>query len=470
MKKNEIYTATVSGYGSEGEGIIKFEGYTVFLPFAIPEEKVRFKVLKVQKNLVFAKIEEVLTPAESRVRPKCEVFQKCGGCQLMHLDYGAQLNLKRELITNCFKKISFLNVNPLKTLPSTPELCYRNKLQLPVRQTENGIKIGFFALNSHRVVEIDNCIIHGEWCKKVISALKKYIFDKNVSAYNENTHRGLIRHIVVKQVGLKFIVILVINGDSIPFINYFKRLLSEALGDYSLFLNINKRTDNVILTDDFIHIFGDEFISDTFMGVNYSVGPASFMQVNESVKAKLYSKAIDLVGENETVIDAYCGAGLLSALFAKRAHKVIGVEIVKEAIDCAKQMAIENGISNAEFICAPCEEVLPEIIKQNANCTLVLDPPRKGLDKKIATAVVEAKPKKIVYISCSPQTLARDVGIIAGTLKYQENNLLKAVNEPISCEEGVVLPSGYTIEYLRGYDMFAQCKGVETLCVLKLVE
>ncbi|MBR3865041.1 MAG: 23S rRNA (uracil(1939)-C(5))-methyltransferase RlmD [Clostridia bacterium] len=470
MKKNEIYTATVCGYGSEGEGIVKLEGYTVFLPFAIPGEKVRFKVLKVQKNLVFAKIEEILTPAKCRVFPKCDVFQKCGGCQLMHVEYGEQLNLKRELIANCFKKIAFLNVNPLETIPSSPELCYRSKLQLPIRQTEKGIEIGFFALNSHRVVEIDNCIIHGEWCKKVISALKKYIFDKNVSAYNEITHKGIVRHIVVKQVGLQFMVILVINGDSIPFVNYFKGLLSEALGEFSLFLNINKRTDNVILTDDFIHICGNSTITDSFLGVKYSVGPASFMQVNESVKAKLYSKAIELVGDSETVIDAYCGAGLLTALFAKRAKKVVGIEIVEEAIDCAKEMAKENGILNADFICSPCEEVLPEIIKQNNNCTLVLDPPRKGLDRKIATAVIETKPKKIVYISCSPQTLARDVGIIGGSLKYEGNNLVKAISEPINCEVGAILPNGYKIDYICGYDMFAQCKGVETLCVLKLVE
>ena len=197
--------------------------------------------------------------------------------------------------------------------------------------------------------------------------------------------------------------------------------------------------------------------------------PASFMQVNENVKQKLYSKAISLVGNSKTVIDAYCGAGLLTALFSKNAEKVIGIEIVSEAIDCAKQMAAKNGITNTEFICSPCEEVLPEIIKKNEGCTLVLDPPRKGLDKKIATAVLESKPEKIVYISCSPQTLARDIGIIGGTLKYDGNNLIKAVDEPIVCDAGTILPTGYAIEFLRGYDMFAQCKGVETICVLNKV-
>lgn len=466
MKKNEIHLGLVTAYGSEGEGIIKFEGYTVFLPFAIPGERVRFKVLKVQKNLVFAKIEEVLAPAEERVRPKCEVFQKCGGCQLMHVNYNSQLVFKRELLQNCFKKIAHINLQPLKTASSSPELYYRNKLQLPIRQTESGVKIGFFAINSHRVVEIKDCLIHGEWCKSVISALKKYISDKKITAYNELTHQGLLRHIVVKKVGYKYLITLVINGKNISNLDYFIKLLTADLGDFTLYLNVNERCDNVILTDEFIHVHGDKFLTDTFLGVKYEIGPASFMQVNDSVKAKLYSKAVELVGEQNTVIDAYCGAGLLSALFAKKANKVIGVEIVQEAISCAKKMAKENCINNIEFICAPCEKVLPEIIKNNEDSVLVLDPPRKGLDKNLLQSVLLAKPKRILYISCSPQTLARDVAVLTGTLKYEGNELIKNVEEKVEYNLGDTLPTGYAIEYLRGYDMFAQCKGVESICLL----
>ncbi len=466
MKKNDILTGIVASYGSEGEGIVKIDGYTVFLPFAIPGEKVRFKVLKVQKNIAFAKVEEVLTPAEERAREKCPVFKKCGGCQLMHVEYSSQLKVKRDLIENCFKRIAFIKATPSKTVPSVPELYYRNKLQLPIRSTDEGVKIGFFALNSHRVVDINNCLIHGEWCEKVITALRKFISVKGISAYNELTNEGLLRHIVVKKIGLSYIVILVINGRTVPHVEYFQNLLKVALGgDYSLFYNINTRNDNVILSDEFVHVYGSGFVKDSFLQIKYTVGPESFMQVNDSVKTKLYSKVFDFVNLEERVIDAYCGAGLLSCLIARKAKEVIGVEIVQEAIDCAKATAIENSISNTKFICSPCEKVLPEIVKQNPDATVVLDPPRKGLDKSVALAVKEAMPKKIIYVSCSPQTLARDIGIITGTLKYEENNLKKQVESAVDCNDALSL-GGYKIEYLCGYDMFAQCKGVETLCVL----
>ena len=466
MKKNDILTGIVTSYGSEGEGIVKIDGYTIFLPFAIPGEKVRFKVLKVQKNIAFAKLEEVYTPADERVREKCPAFKKCGGCQLMHVEYSSQLKIKKELIENCFKKIAFINTAPSKTVASVPELHYRNKLQLPVRATEEGVKIGFFAINSHRVVDINNCLIHGEWCEKVITALRKYILDKGVTAYNEQTQKGLLRHIVVKKIGLSFIVILVINGTNAPAIEYFNELLKDALGgDYSLFYNVNKRNDNVILTDEFIRVFGNEFVQDSFLQIKYLVGPQSFMQVNESVKARLYSKVCDFIDPNESVIDAYCGAGLLSCLMARKAKDVIGVEIVQEAIDCAITTASENSLTNTRFICSPCENVLPDIVKKNPNATVVLDPPRKGLDKAVALAVKESMPKKIIYVSCSPQTLARDIGIITGTLVYEENNLKKQVESCVEYNDSTAL-NGYKIEYLCGYDMFAQCKGVETLCVL----
>ena len=469
MKKNDVLVGTVSAYGSEGEGIVKLDGITVFLPYAIPGEKVRFKVLKVQKNIAFARIEEVLAPAEERARVKCPAYKKCGGCQLMHVEYSAQLNFKRDLIANCFKRIAFLDVAPSKTVASVPELNYRNKLQLPIRLTPDGVKIGFFAVNSHRVIDIEDCLIHGEWCKKVISALRLFITENKVSVYDELRHTGLLRHIVVKKIGLNYIIILVVNGNSLPGVKAFEKTLKATLdGDYSLFLNVNTRNDNVILTDDFILVSGKEYLEDNFLQIKYQIGPASFMQVNENVKNKLYRKVCEIVGESDTVIDAYCGAGLLTALMAKHSKKVIGVEIVSEAIDCANLLAQENGINNVEFICAPCENVLPDIIKQNKDAVIVLDPPRKGLDKSVALAVRDSRPKKIVYVSCSPQTLARDIGIIGGTLTYEDNNLRK-VNLDGELKENY-LPNGYKIEYLCGYDMFAQCKGVETLCVLTLQE
>ncbi|MBQ7407655.1 MAG: 23S rRNA (uracil(1939)-C(5))-methyltransferase RlmD [Clostridia bacterium] len=472
MKKNDICLGVVSGYGRDGEGIIKAGDYTVFLPFAIPGEKVRFRVLKVQKNIVFAKVEEVLTPAEERARPKCPVFGKCGGCQLMHVEYNQQLVIKRELITNCFKKIAFINATPSKVIASTPAMHYRNKLQLPVRKGADGVVLGFFAVNSHRVVPVNDCVIHGEWCAKVIGALKKYMTDKGITAYDELSHSGAIRHLVVKKIGFEYIVILVVNGVGLPNLSYFTNLLEVALGArYSLFINVNTRQDNVILTDQFIKVYGDGYVNDTFLGVNYQVGPATFMQVNEYIKGRLYSRVSELVSGEQTVIDAYCGGGLLTAIIAKKCGNAIGIEIVPEAIECANQLAKDNQINNVRFICGSCEDHLPQIIAENPNAALVLDPPRKGLDKQVALAILKSKPRRIIYVSCSPQTLARDIAIIGGTLSYDDSGeLKKKVDCAVNCQEGEILPNGYKIDFLCGYDMFAQCKGVETICALTLVE
>ncbi len=477
MKKNEIHTGIVSDFGYEGEGIIKTEDYVVFLPFAVPGEKVRYKVLKVAKNLVYGKVEEVLTPAEARVRPNCPVFTKCGGCSLMHLSYKKQLLLKRDIVSNCLKKIAFIDITPQNTVPSKPEFNYRVKLQLPIRQGINGIEVGFFATNSHRLVPINNCVIHGEWCEGVIKAIKRYAEEKHISAYDESTGKGLLRHLVVKKAGKQFIVVLVVNGKKIPHINYFDQLISQALkAEYSLFVNVNERNDNVILGSDYVKISGKGFISDTFSGINYTVGPESFIQVNEYVKGRLYGTAVELAtkefsdSENKlNVIDAYCGAGLLTAMLAQKCEKVTGVEIVPEAIENAKRLAIENQIENAKFICSPCEEALPDLINQtDKNSVLVLDPPRKGIDKKIIQAIIKARPRRIVYVSCSPQTFSRDIGLIGGTLEFDESKIIKTGALPSVTPEGIILPSGYTIKYLRGFDMFAQCKGIEVLCSLEL--
>lgn len=477
IKKNDILIGTVTDFGYEGEGIIKTEDYVIFLPFAIPGEKVRYKVLKVVKNLVYGKVEEVLTPAEERVRVKCPAYTKCGGCSLMHLNYNRQLDLKRNIVANCLRKIAFIDVKPMRTVPSKPELYYRIKLQLPIRQGENGVEVGFFASNSHRLVPVNNCIIHGAWCEGVISAVKRYANDKNVSAYDESSGKGLLRHVIVKKAGGQFIVILVVNGKKVPQISYFNDLLAQALkAKYSLFINLNERNDNVILGNDYIKVCGDGVITDTFKGITYTVGPESFMQVNEYVKGRLYGMAVQLATkpfDNDeklpNVIDAYCGAGLMTAMLANKSASVTGIEIVAEAVESAKRLAQENKIENANFICAPCEEVLPDLIRKfDNNSVLVLDPPRKGIDRKIIETINAVKPRRIVYVSCSPQTFARDVGLIGGTLKFDGNSIVKCEQNGVCANSDGTLPSGYKIKYLRCYDMFAQCKGVEVLCSLEL--
>ena len=476
MKKNDIIEGEIISYGTDGEGVLKTDGYTVFVPFAIKGEKVKAHVLKCGKNIAFAKLEQVLSPSEKRVTPTCSVFKKCGGCALLHMKYGEQLCFKSALIKNAFEKIGFISVDPPEIINSEPILGYRLKLALPVRAGEKGdVKIGFFASNSHRVVETENCALHGEWAAKTISALKDYMRAFNIEAYNETSKRGKIRHIVVKKSGDEFLIVLVTKSEKLPNLGYFVERLNKCLGKHSLYINLNTRDDNVIFGEKFVLISGEGRIEGCWRGITYEIGPQSFMQVNESVKNKIYGDALDFLDENQTVIDAYCGAGLLTAAIAQKSKKVVGVEIVEEAVNLARELVRKNNIENAEFICAPCEIALPPLIEKLKNdgqkTVLFLDPPRKGADRAAIEAIIKARPDEIVYISCNPQTLARDVGLITGTLKINGKEIVKGVERAVETRmDSTVFSGGYKICKVCGYDMFSGCAGVETLCVLKKVD
>lgn len=476
MKKNDVITGEITAYGCEGEGILKFEGITVFVPFAIKGEKVEVLILKCSKNIAFGKLLKIFIRSPFRVEPKCSAFTKCGGCSLLHLSYDKQLDYKRALIAETLEKIAFLKSEPLATVPSEPILRYRAKLALPIRSENGDLKIGFFAPNSHRVISVDDCLLHGDWAKKVIECLKNYIKTYKISAYDEKIGVGQVKHLVIKKIGDEFIVVLVATTLKLRGINAFDDELEKILGKHSLYINENTQKNNVILGKKFVLISGTGYILGEWRGLKYKIGPQSFMQVNENVKNALYSEAIGFSNENETVIDAYCGAGLLTCALAKKSARAIGIEIVDEAVLLAKELAKENDICNAEFICSPCEKALPPLIKkieaEKSNAIVYLDPPRKGLDRAVIKALLEAKPKRIVYISCSPQTLARDLGLLLGTLKFDESGGIKKAVEAakvLSREEALKL-NGYLVKYLRGYDMFSGCKGVETLCVLEKID
>lgn len=476
MVKNEIYTGEIIGYGSSGEGVIKNDGFVIFVPFAAKGEIVEYKVLKVNKNIVYAKLLRIISRSVHRTGVDCPVYGKCGGCNLMHLDYDTQLEIKRDLIKDCFFKIAHLDVLPESTVPSEPSFRYRNKLQLPIREENGVIKIGFFAPDSHRVVETDECNIQKVKTDRLIDALKTCIKNYRLTAYNESTGKGLLRHLVVKECGDEAMVILVINGEKITFADKFVSLLSKVFSDkkcFSFYLNLNKGRNNVILGEKFIKIYGSDYLSDEVFGIKYTVGPCAFMQVNDDIRNKIYQKVIDYACYKPGlfVIDAFCGGGLMSAMLAKKAEKTVGVEIVPESVENAKRLAEENKIGNLSFVCGACEDVLPQILKDvNGEVSVVLDPARKGLDRSLAEYLYglganDDRVDRIVYVSCNPSTLARDVGIICGTLVYSGNELMPA-------DEGGLIngepakKSGFKVEYVCGFDMFAQTKGVETLCVL----
>lgn len=466
MRKNDLLTGICDQIGYNGEGIFHIEGTTFFVPYCLTGEKVLFKVLKIKGNVGYGKVEKILEKSPSRVSPVCPIFRKCGGCQLQHASYDSQLLIKENTVKNAFKKISSIDIEIDGIFSGEKIYGYRNKLQLPVREQDGKVKIGFFRENSHDVVETDECFIQPDWSKKIIKIFKDFIDGKTVTAYNEDTKKGLIRHIVVREIGGEFIITLVCNGNKIPCVNGLIDRLIEGFQTFSLYQNVNKKDDNVIFGDKFILLYGNGKISLNEFGIKYFIGAESFMQVNDEVKKLLYSKVVELadLDKDTVVIDGYSGAGVMTAMLAKNSKKAYGVEIIREAVDSANALAKSNGLENKmQSVCAPCEDVLPSIIerevKDGNKTVLVLDPPRKGISLNVLKSALAAKPDKIIYVACSPQSLARDVGVLIGKLQTSSDKILGFSS---SNSFGCV----YQIEKTYLFDMFPQTKHVESVVCL----
>ncbi len=465
MQKNDILTGIISSLGYNCEGVCKLDnGIVCFIPFALIGEKVKFKVLKVNKNIAYCKLLEVLSPSEDRVRPLCSVYEKCGGCQIQHAKYTTQLKIKSKIISDCFYKIAGINVNVQEPVKSVNEYGYRNKIQFPIRNTEKGNFVGFFAENSHRIVEVSECPIQQEGTSKLLLAFKQFINETGISCYNEVTKKGILRHVVARNTLNALTIVAVVNSNMLPHSDKLIKILQNYFKKFSLFVNENKEDGNVITGKNYTLLYGEPYYYDEVCKIKYPVVCQSFIQVNDYIKVKLYNAVASKLNDIKdlTVIDAYSGAGIMTAMLAKQANKAIGIEIVKEAVNSANILAKENGLDNKiTNICAPCEEVLPSIIeaetKNGANVAVVLDPPRKGCDIKVLNALIKEKPNHIIYVSCSPQTLARDIGILTGHLNYDGNKLLKSQSPTLN----------YEITSVKPYDMFPQTKHVETLVVLQ---
>ncbi len=464
MKKNDLLTGFCEQIGYNGEGIFHIEGTTFFVPYCLVGEKVTFKILKIKGNIGYGKIEKIIDKSPSRVIPQCPVFTKCGGCDLMHCEYLSQLEIKKEIVKNTFKKVAGINVDIDEIYHGKKIFGYRNKLQLPIREENGKVKIGFFRENSHDVVETDDCLIQPDWAKVFIEELKRFVDGKSVTAYNEKTKKGLLRHAVIRELNNEFILVLVLNGDSVKGVNGLIDRLLHKFPELSVYLNVNKTNTNVIFGDNFKLIYGKGKISLEEFGVNYDVGPESFIQVNTEVKKTLYEIVAQEANADGdyVVIDGYSGAGVMTAMLSKNAKKAYGVEIVKEASDAANKLAVKNGLSDKmTSISAPCEKVLPDLIKKEAKegnkTVLVLDPPRKGVELNVLLAALKERVDKIIYVACSPQSLARDVGVLTDTLSV-ENGKITGQNKNAN--------PVYEIEKLYLFDLFPQTKHVETLAVL----
>ncbi len=412
LKKNDQITVDIERFGAEC-GIAHQEGMTLFVAGALPGEKVLARVQKVEKRYAFLKTLEVITPHPGRKVPPCPYYEKCGGCVCQHMEYSLSLQMKREKVQDALSRIGNLEVEVPPVLGMADPYHYRNKTALPVGENAGKLQIGFYAPRSHRIVDVDECLISKEESNIVLQAVRSWMEKFHILPYNEITHQGLIRHVMsrVAKSG-DVMAVIIATSPSLPHSRELVAMLRAHLPQLkSVYLNVNKRGDNVILGTENHLLFGEERMQDTLLGLSFSVSPLSFFQVNPVQTEVLYQTALDFADlqGRELVADLYCGAGTISLLLAQRARQVIGIEIVPPAIEDAKKNAITNGIQNAAFHAAAAEELLPKMVAEGLRPDVVmLDPPRKGCEEKVLEAICQAGPEKIVYISCDVATQARD--------------------------------------------------------------
>ena len=472
IEKNDIICAVTDAIGTNGEGIIRHEGITFFVPACLPGEKVRFRVLKAKGNIGYGKVEEILTPAEERVREKCPVYSKCGGCCLQHLDYSAQLAHKSSIVKDTLRKIGGINVAVPVAIKSENPYKYRNKLQIPVGVDKDGkTVIGFYAEHSHRIIPITACAIHPDWAEKLIAVVRRYMTECVVKGYDEENKKGAIRHIVAREIGGKYIITLVTAKRDLPNLPYLVGLLSEQFRVFSLYINFNDADTNVILGKEFQLVHGTGVFEAEEQGITYEAGPVTFLQVNENVRTKLYKDALKAVcaDGDEVVVDAYSGGGLLTAMIAKKAKRVYGIELEAGASRCADSLKAKNGLDNMTNICGYVEEKLQGVLEKEKGekVRLILDPPRAGIARSVTKALLSSGIPTLVLISCNPATLARDLGILTGRLIETDTGELVKNPAYEGKAEDEVLDGYYAIEKIQPYDMFPQTKHVETIVCLR---
>ena len=470
-QKNEIVELQIMDLGSEGEGIGKIDGFPFFVKGALPGDTIRASVMKAKKNMAFARLQEIMVPSPDRITPACPVFGRCGGCQLMHLSYPAQLRYKEQKVKNALQRIGGIAEEELtqKMEPiigmdvageATVPVRYRNKTQVPFGCDRDGNMIyGFYAGRTHAVIPCADCLLGSEENPKILQIIHQWMQENHVQPYDEVSGKGLLRHVLIRK-GFhtgEIMVCLVINGKKLPKKEALCERLAAIAGMHSISISVNEKNTNVIMGDTYETLWGESGIHDTINGIRYAISPLSFYQVNPVQTEKLYSTALQYAGltGKETVWDLYCGIGTISLFLAQAAKQVYGVEIVPQAIADAKENAKQNGITNAQFFVGAAEAVLPAYYRGEMQVAdgaetdaadmrrpdvIVVDPPRKGCDIACLETMVQMQPQRIVYVSCDPATLARDV-------KYLREQ-------------------GYELQTVRACDMFPNSFHVETVVLL----
>lgn len=423
VEKNKEYIFDIISQGYEGEGIAKIDNkYPIFIEGALKGEKVKVRIVKVNKNFAYGKLMEVLEASEERVNPPCAIYKRCGGCKLQHASYKAQLDFKWDRVKDCVSKIGKLDPSIVKyPLGMEEPWRYRNKVQLPIGLINGEVKIGFFAPRSHDIIDMESCLIQDEIGDKVVKLTREWIEKFNIRPYNvdgEYDEKGIVRHIMIRRgfTTNEVMVVLVTNGEKLPHKEEFVYLMVKNIpGIKSVIQNINSKKTNVILGLESKTLWGEDTISDYIGDFRFNISPLSFFQVNPTQTEVLYGKALEyanLTG-NEEVFDAYCGTGTITLFLSQKAKKVYGVEIIPQAIDNAWINAKENKVDNVEFFVGESEVVIPDLINKGVKAdVVVVDPPRKGCDKKLLDAITNIDAKKIVYVSCDPSTLGRDLAIL----------------------------------------------------------
>lgn len=441
VKKNDRKTVYIEDLTHDGNGVAKIDGYPLFIRGALPQETVEVHVLKTLKNYGFAKVVEILESSPDRVKAPCIYFGPCGGCQLQHLSYEGQLKWKENMVRNVMKRIGKIDVPVLPVKGMKDPWNYRNKSQIPFSITETGPVAGFYKMKSHEIVDMERCLIQVSEADSMMANLKKELTDIELQPYNEATHQGMLRHVVVRKGRATGEVMIVLITKSRKFpqkdqaIEVIQRLVPNVT---SIVQNVNSEKTNVIFGNETITLWGKDSIEDTIGGVRFEISARSFYQVNPVQTEVLYKQALDyaqLTGD-ETVIDAYCGIGTISLFLAQNAKYVMGVEIVEQAIEDAKRNAELNGFTNTYFEAGPAEEVIPRWYKEGKEAdVLVVDPPRKGCDEALLNTIIEQKPKRVVYVSCNPATLARDLRILEdGGYKTMEVQPVDMFPQTTHCE------------------------------------
>ena len=441
VKKNEELELTIDSVTLEGAGVGRVDGFALFVPGALAGERVRVHVIKVTASYAVGKLMEVVEPSPHRMEPRCPVYAKCGGCAFGHVTYEEELRIKERHVADALTRLGGLKEVPLRPIlgMGQPER-YRNKGAFPYGMTDKGPAFGFYAPRSHRLVPVKDCLIEQERVCRAVNAIQTWAEQNHITPYDEGTGKGCLRHAVARVTTSGELMAVIVTRGDLP---HKKELIDAMSFADSVYWNRNDRNTNVIFGDRFTQLSGRPTLRETLCGLDFEVSPRSFLQVNPVQTPRLYGAALELLSPQpyETVADVYCGIGTISLLLARQAGKVIGIEVVPEAVENAQENAARNGIQNASFLCAPAEEALPKLVAQGQTIDcLTVDPPRKGCDPQVIDAILASGAKRMVYVSCNPATLARDVKLLTA--------------------------GGFTVQTVQPVDMFPRCGHVETVVLL----